>query len=268
MIHAQNLSVEKGGNRLLRNVSFDINPGEINVIVGKNGAGKSTLLETLCGNNELVEGSIRWDGADIRGMSLESLAMRRAVLSQKINISFPIKVHELVEMGTYVIGDSISQDDINYLITSALQKVEMLDFKDRAFNTLSGGEQKRIMLAKCLVQLNAAETDENKYLFLDEPTSSLDINQQHSLIERVKTLAKEHNVGIFAVLHDINLAAICADKILMIKSGRIMGQGRPTEILNSEMIKKTLDIDCIVQSHPVLECPFVTAIPRQTGVKI
>lgn len=268
MIQVHNLTVKIGSKRIIEELSFDIKSGEIAVILGKNGAGKSTLLETLSGSNKISDGSILWDGNDLEKISLKFIAQRRAVLSQSVNISFPITVHELVEMGTYVVTDNLNREAVNCTVKEALRNVEMEDFIDRTFNTLSGGEQKRILLAKCIAQLMVTEVPENKYLFLDEPTSSLDISQQHAFVELLKNLAREQNIGICAILHDINLAAIVADKLIMLKSGKLVAQGSPQEVLTSVLLKQTLDIDTILGVHPILDCPVVTAIPTFNEIHV
>lgn len=257
MIKLKNISVVKGQKQILKDVSFCLKPGQISVVLGTNGAGKSTLLETLSANNKLSAGSIQWEGEDLNELKLNKLAQKRAVLSQSLHVNFPIEIAELVEMGAYANPD-LSAKENERLVIQALQTVDMLDFIHRDYNTLSGGEQKRIQLAKCIVQLQSgANSNTNQYLLLDEPTASLDIRQQYKLLEIVKTIVKKQKIGVFAILHDINLAAQFADEILLMKSGEILFQGTPQTTLTNQHLKTILNIDVLVQQHPVYDCPYI-----------
>jgi len=262
MIDVRNIQVQKGQRTIVNGVSFRLQPGKITVLLGKNGAGKSTILETLSGKNPLLSGHIHWDGQPLANMNLQKLAQRRAVLSQKVNIAFPIQVSELVEMGSYVAQDPIPNAKLQTLVRHALREVEMEDFIHRNFNTLSGGEQKRVLLAKCIVQLNCCHwADMPKYLFLDEPTASLDIEQQYKLTELIQRFVRRRNIGVFAILHDINLAAQFADEILLLKDGQLLFGGSPREALTPDLLRESLDIQSIVQKHPVYDCPYVMTLP-------
>ncbi|MEL6864124.1 MAG: heme ABC transporter ATP-binding protein [Bacteroidota bacterium] len=263
MIRVENISVQKGGKQIVKSVSFQITPGKITVVIGKNGAGKSTLLEALTAANPINSGTILWDGQALSTISQKILAMRRAVLSQKIDLSFAIPVKNLVELGTYVSDEPIPPKKMETLIHNSLKEVDLLQMLERDFNTLSGGEQKRVLLAKCMVQLNCCHwADVNKYLFLDEPTASLDIEQQFHFIATIKQLVKRRNIGVFAVLHDINLAAQFADEIIMLRDGQLLEQGAPTEVLTPDKLACIFDIQAIVQTHPVFDCPHITVLPK------
>lgn len=262
MIEVKDISVRKGKNQIIKKLSLRIRPGKITVVVGNNGAGKTTLLESLTGANPVEEGEIIWDRISLNKMNLKNLAQRRAVLSQSVKVNFPVIVSDLVKMGTYVADEKLPEKKINTLVDHALKDVELFTFKDRVFNTLSGGEQKRVLLAKCLVQLNCCNwANINKYIFLDEPTASLDIQQQYKLIEKIKYLVKRRNIGVFAIFHDINLAAQFADEILMLNSGKLIKRGSPKEVLTSENLETILGIHAIVQPHPLYDCPHITTIP-------
>jgi iron complex transport system ATP-binding protein len=164
----------------------------------------------------------------------------------------------LVEIGTYASNEPLSALKIKHLVQHALGEVGMVDFMERDFTTLSGGEQKRVLLAKCIVQLNCCDWGNiNKYLFLDEPTASLDMEQQYKFIDLVKRFVKRRNVGVFAVLHDINLAAQFADEILMLRGGKIIKKGHPKEVLTTENIRDVFDIEAVVQPHPIFSCPQI-----------
>lgn len=269
MIKVKNITVRKGRKDIVKDASFQISPGKITVVVGKNGAGKSTLLEALTQGNFIPNGEIIWDGKNITTINTRTISQRRAVLSQKVKLSFSMTVKELVEMGTYVADEPLPIVKIDTLIQSSLQEVEMLDFIKRDFHTLSGGEQKRILLAKCIVQLNCCHwADVNKYLFLDEPTASLDIEQQFNFIAMVKRLVKRRKIGVFAVLHDLNLAAQFADEILMLRNGEIIHKGNPKTVLTPDKLRQTFDIQAVINQHPVFDCPHITTLPQQFNCTI
>ncbi|HKK77414.1 MAG TPA: heme ABC transporter ATP-binding protein [Saprospiraceae bacterium] len=262
MIQAQQVTIQKGKKNIVRDASFCIQPGQITVAIGKNGAGKSTLLEALTGRNTCQQGQIIWDKQQMSSLSLQELAQRRAVLSQKVEVSFPIPVRELVEMGCYAASVPLTQKETQNIVRKALSEVNMLNFRVRDFRTLSGGEQKRVLLAKAIAQLHSGGwTGGHKYIFLDEPTASLDIQQQFKLLKLVKRMVQHRKVGVFAVLHDINLAAQFADQILLLKNGYIRYQGSPAEVLTTEKLKAGMGINTLVHRHPVFDCPYVLSLP-------
>ena len=262
MLRVQHIAVRRGKTDIVRDVSFDIKPGKITVILGQNGAGKSTLLEALTGKYPLAAGDIDWDGLPLIALDSKELALRRAVLSQQSHVAFPITVEDLVAMGCYAAHRSIAQVQIDAMVQLALRTVDMLSFSERMYASLSGGEQKRVMLAKCLVQLaTGQEANLNKYLFLDEPTSSLDVQQQYKLISIIRALVSSQNIGVCAILHDINLAAQFADEILLLKAGEIHALGTPSKVLTPDALHETFGIRTIINTHPTLSCPHITTLP-------
>ncbi|MEM9990232.1 MAG: ATP-binding cassette domain-containing protein [Bacteroidota bacterium] len=268
MITIKNLGVYKGRKQIIKDVSFEVCPARISVIVGKNGAGKSTLLEAIASGDTKATGTIRWDLKSMEQLGTKDLAYRRAVLSQHTEVAFSLPVHKLVEMGTYASEQVLPTEKIKALVHQALSEVNMLDFAYRNFNTLSGGERKRVLLAKCIVQLNCCHwSDVSKYLFLDEPTASLDIEQQFNFIELVKRLVKRRNIGVLAVLHDLNLAAQFADEILMLKDGQLFSRGTPKEVLTKPKLLHVFGIYTIIKPHPVLDCLHITTLPKQFALQ-
>jgi len=266
MIQIANISVKAGGKLILDKASFKLQAGEIVMVLGKNGAGKSTLLKALTGIQALEEGLILWENQALAEISFKELAKKRAVLSQSISLNFPMHVRDLVEMGAYVLDRAPEKALLDRMVREALQEVDMLNFADREFNTLSGGEQKRVLLAKCILQLRCSQKQgQEQFLFLDEPTASLDIQQQYKLAHFARKLAKEKGLGIFAVVHDVNLAAQFADRIILMKQGKIKEVGSPEAVLNVSTLERVLDIKSIVQKHPVYGCPHIIPLPQEVG---
>ncbi len=263
MISVQDISVSKGKKLIVKLASLEVEPGKISVLIGNNGAGKSTLFEAVAGVNPLSKGSIQWDGQAHVSFNHHQLAQRRAVLSQKVDVAFSLKVKKLVEMGAYVSDNTLSNEQIDGLVERSLEKVGLKDFQHRIFFTLSGGEQKRALLAKCMVQLDCCQhSGINQYLFLDEPTANLDVQQQYKLMKLVKKLAKDRKIGVLAVLHDINLASQMGDEILMMKEGKVVQRGKPWEVITVPLLNEILGIHATVQPHPIWNCPYVTYLPH------
>ena len=223
---------------LLDHVSIDFHPGETVAIVGPNGAGKSTLLRLLSGDLSPTSGHVRLAGKDVASYAPRELAMRRAVLSQHIHVSFPFTVEEIVRMG----GEAGTAAETGALIDSLLVKVDLSAFRHREFPTLSGGEQQRAHFARALLQLMIGERAHgNGVLLLDEPTSSLDLKHQIKLID----LAKQHaraGTTVIAVLHDLNLAVRFADRIVVMKNGRVAADGNPVSSINSNMMEQIFGV--------------------------
>ncbi|WP_236978837.1 ATP-binding cassette domain-containing protein [Membranihabitans maritimus] len=262
MIEIKGIDVVKGNRKIIEDVSFSIRPSQFTVVLGMNGAGKTTLLSAITSREKLSKGEIVWDRKRLYDFDLKDLAVRRAVLSQKFSLGFPMKVKELVEMGCYPIKRKISNIEKKELIHNALTEVGMRSFLNRDFISLSGGEQKRVLLAKCLVQLDdKCEQGDSKYLFLDEPTASIDIQHSFKILQLVKELTIKKGIGVFAILHDLNLAAQFADKIIILKNGRITHKGSPTEVFKETHIESSLGIKSIIQKHPLFGCPHITTLP-------
>lgn len=256
MIELRSISIKKGNTIVVRDIDFRFRVGKKYVILGKNGAGKSSLLDGITGKILPFSGEILWNGKKLTEFKSDELALRRAVLSQNTTVGFPIRVYDLVEMGSYPNIKNLKKEVIDHLVKDALGRVRMTEYTERDFTTLSGGEQKRILLAKCLVQLNCyQDKSTDKFLFLDEPTSSLDISEQLEFIKLIKELADQHQIGVISILHDINLASIFADELLMIRDGRLVEAGVPDRVVTESILKKVMDLDATIHRHPTRNCP-------------
>lgn len=262
MIQLSQVCIKRGGRSILRQLSFQIQPGQVTTVLGKNGAGKTTLLEALNGQLPIHSGELFWDGARLCNPDPVEMAGRRAVLSQHVQLSFPIRVFELVEMGAYARYQQLTARERRTLVDRILEQADLTAFRRRNFQQLSGGEKQRVLLAKCLTQLACSRhVYPHQYLFLDEPTNSLDIEQQYRLLAQVRALALEQRIGVLAILHDLNLAAQCSDEILLLKDGLIRYQGAPHRVLQEKHLKDVFDIHSIVGQHPLLDCPHITILP-------
>jgi len=236
MYEARGATVTVQGRAILDGVDLRLPPGEVTVLVGPNGAGKSTLLKAMAGGRALDAGSVTLHGRDVAAWAPAELAGLRAVLSQSVTVGFAFRVDEVVRLGLPA-GTSRARADA--LAGAALERVGLSDFAGRDCTTLSGGEQQRVHLARAMVQLAAAPADERtRYLMLDEPTNGLDIAHQ-LLVVRV---AREHAAsggGVLAVLHDLNLAALAADRIVALDRGRIVADGPPEAVVTDRLLSET-----------------------------
>jgi iron complex transport system ATP-binding protein len=261
-IKAKNISVWIGEKSLLEDVSFEANPGEVIVIFGANGAGKSTLLKTLSGEIEPSDGEIFFADKNLNEWKMGELSKIRAVLPQSFAMDFPFKAKEVTLLGrTPHIKFSESSNDYE-IADSALKLVEAEEFTDRFYPTLSGGEKQRIQLARVLTQIWEKPKDDLRYLLLDEPTASLDLAHQHLTLQTARDFADKKTV-VVAVLHDLNLAAQYADKILILKNGKTFAFDEPKKVLNSKIIQKVFGIEVYITKHAKnYDVPLIVPIGR------
>ena len=240
MINLQHIHYHIGRKTILHNINLPIVPGKFTVILGPNGAGKSTLLKIMAGDIKHYAGRVEINAKNQKEYSHQELAHLRAVLPQSIHIQFPYTVLEIAQLGGFSLR--LTRRQSASLACKMLQKVGMLDFRNRIYNTLSGGEKQRVQLARVMVQISHHLTP-SKYLLLDEPTASLDIACQHQILRQAKAFCQE-NVGILAVLHDLNLAGQYADHILLMKNGKEVAQGMVEGVFTKENIEYAYE-------HPV-----------------
>ncbi len=256
MIEAQDVSVSIGGKRIVANIDFATRPGELAAIVGPNGSGKTTFLKALSG--ELgYGGRIAINGRDLAAMKPAEAASARAVLPQATSLSFPFTVHEIVRLGLVGGRSGVLPGEDALLPERALARVDLEGFAGRFYQELSGGEQQRVQLARVLCQVWAPVLDgKPRYLFLDEPVSSLDIKHQLIIMNIARDFAARGG-GVIAILHDLNLAAMYADRIFVMHRGRLAATGSPREVLEAGLIEKVFGCRLRVGVLPSGDVPFV-----------
>ena len=255
LIEARNVFVEINSKKLLEDVSLNLRAGEVLAVVGQNGAGKSTLRKVLCGDLIASSGEILMSGKSLEEWTLNERAKSRAVLPQDSSLNFPFTVLEVVLMGRapHIAGAETERD---YEIARlALREVDALELEDRIYPTLSGGERQRVHLARVLAQI-WEKTESPRYLLLDEPTSNLDLTHQHQTLKIARGFA-DQAVVVLIILHDLNLAAQYADRILILQNGKIAAFGTPDEVFTPETIQKTFGVKVSVAEHPHFDCPLI-----------
>ncbi|MDB5619411.1 heme ABC transporter ATP-binding protein [Tardiphaga sp.] len=246
VLEASGVSVVVGAATLLDHVDLRIMPGEMVAIVGPNGAGKSTLLRLLSADLRPTRGVVSLGGRSIASYTPSQLALRRAMLSQHVSVSFPFTVEEIVRMGRGSQSLAVSQA----LVDAAIGEVGLNDFRHRELPTLSGGEQQRAHFARVLVQLACGEALHGPgVLLLDEPTSSLDLKHQIALVEIARRRAQA-GTAVVAVLHDLNLAVRFADRIVVLRDGHLKAEGTPVDTITADVIRGVFGIDVIVERTP------------------
>lgn len=252
-IDVQNLSVRVGAKRLLDSVSFKVAQGETIAVIGPNGAGKSTLLRALSGEIAPSDGTVLLKGRTPQAWPPRELALHRAVLSQNITVTFPFTVLEIVRMGA---GDRRGKT-IDVLAEAALAAVDLAGLHNRIIGTLSGGEQQRVHFARVMVQLACGEGEHGPgILLLDEPTASLDLRHQLDLVSVAKQCAAR-GTTVIAIVHDLNLAALIAERIIVLSHGRLAADGAPAETINDMTVGQVFGVSSAVGLMPQPGAPFV-----------
>ncbi|MDZ4728197.1 MAG: heme ABC transporter ATP-binding protein [Leptospira sp.] len=235
-IQFQNISYKINNQFLVKNINLRIRPGEIHVLLGKNGAGKSTIFKLLCGDIEPNIGEIFINDKNLNTYNVKSLSTIRSVLTQEYDLNFPFSVSEIVALGRMPFPYVKEKNEM--IIQETLDITSIQHLGERDYNTLSGGEKQRTQLSRVLTQIWDSP---DKYIFLDEPTSGMDLPNQIKTLEISKQMA-EQGYGVFIILHDINLAFQYADTISLIKNGSIYVSGDPSLSLNEEILSDVYDI--------------------------
>lgn len=256
MLKTENIHYCIGKKLILNGISAQFHPGELNMILGPNGSGKSSFLKIFSGEINKYDGSVFYGGEKIAHLKKEELAKHRAVMSQQPELSFPLMVEEVVMMGRYphfIFNPNKKDKDI---CQEVMERMNLISFKERNYLTLSGGEKQRVQYARVLAQIWEKPATGFRYLFLDEPLTSLDINYQQEFLQIAREFTNKGTV-LVAVMHDINLAIQYADKLFFLKEGELIKQGNPADVLTKDLIKQIFDVDVTIINNPSTNKPVV-----------
>jgi iron complex transport system ATP-binding protein len=257
---------------LLTDVSLTVDTGELVAILGENGAGKSTLLKQLAGDRPplgaRVEGEVLLSGRPVRAWSLAERARLRAVLPQRSELAFSFSAREIAAFGRYAVagasgrGGWLAPGEMA-IADAALRLTDALHLAHRDVTTLSGGEQARVHLAAVLAQLWERESDHPRFLLLDEPTAALDLAHQHDLLATAREFAATRGIGIVAVLHDLNLAAQYADRVVILLRGEVLRSGTPPAVLDAGTIGDGFAVAADILAHPLVDSVLIATAARR-----
>jgi len=255
-LDVRNISFGYNGGLLLKDISFAVSPGELIALVGPNGSGKTTLLKIMLGLLTPNSGDVILNGHNLATLEPKARAKTIAYVSQQPALSFPLTVRELVVLGRYphgVRGSETAADQT--AIEQALGKAAATELSTRRFNTLSGGEKQKVLIARALAQ-------STKVLLLDEPTLHLDLNFQLQILSALKRLCVDEGITVITVLHDINLVSLFADKALLLSDGALRSFGPVSEVVNENNIRDLLCVAMkVIDGEPTGTRYFVPRNP-------
>lgn len=259
-LQVKNLKFSIDKKDILKDISFDIPKGSFVGIIGPNGSGKSTILKNIYRLYKPDSGKLILDNKDLSTMKDKDCAKEIAVLAQESNSQFDFTVEQIVKMGRYPyksVFEDYSKKDID-MVNNMLKRVGLDDYSNRSFSKLSGGEKQRTLIARALVQ----DTD---FLILDEPTNHLDIGYQIQLMDLVKSL----NITTLSAIHDMNIASMYCDYLIVMKDGKIRKCGKVEEVITSDMLKEIFGVNAYVGVNPInnkLQVSFMHSHQHINGV--
>lgn len=251
MLEASNVTFRAGDRALIHEVSVSFAPGKLHLVIGPNGAGKSTLIKVLARLLRPHAGRVEYEGEDVSREGEPELAKRRAVLSQAVEVAFPLTVREVVMMGRYPHFGGRPGPADEKITDELMDFFEVTEFGGRDYQTLSGGERQRVNFARVLAQLWRSGDGPSppskpapcRYLFLDEPLTFLDIRHQIEFMKKVRGFAAAPDVVAVAAVHDLNLAARFADQVVLLNHGRVVAAGDAADVLTADRIREVFGVE-------------------------
>ena len=251
-LELQDLSVDIAGRRIVSGVSFTVPDGSFAGLLGPNGSGKSTILKAIYRVHRPAAGRVLLDDADLLSLRPKDAARRVAVVAQEFALEFDFTVFELVMIGRTPHKRAFERDSEADLaiVAQAIEQVGCQDLAHRGFNTLSGGEKQRVLIAQAIAQ-------EADHLILDEPTNHLDIRYQVEILELVSGLG----ITVLAAIHDLSLAALFCDTVYLLTDGHIVAGGPPRTVITAETVRHAYGADVLIVDHPETGTPHL--IPRR-----
>lgn len=256
--YCKNITAGYADKEILKDISLQIPVGKISVLLGANGCGKSTLFRVLGGFLSPYSGEIYLDGKQIKKYSAKQVAQRLAILPQQSITPEGLKVVDLVSQGRYphrLAFSKFSKED-EQAVWEAMEMVGVTALAQRDISELSGGQKQRVWIALALAQ----QTD---IIFLDEPTTFLDLTYQIEILDLLTELNRRYGKTIVLILHDINLAARYANWLFALKDGSLVTQGPPQTVIKEELVKEIFGLDSVVIEDPVVHSPLIVPIGSQ-----
>lgn len=262
-IDIKNLSYSYGNDPVLKDISFSIQKGDFFIIIGPNGSGKTTLMKIISGIIKPQRGQLKILGCSIRSYNRKILAKNIAFVPQMVQEDFPFTVSELVLMGRspYLGLLGLEGEKDIKIAKRAMAFTEIEHLSHRRLDQLSGGEKQRVFIARAICQ-------DSRIILLDEPTASLDLAHQIRVMDLMERLKEEKGITVIMVSHDINLAAMYSDHLLLINNGKIVSLGRPDEVLTFQALEEAYGCTLLVDESPIGKFPRITLVPQKFSVSV
>ncbi|MGM0918327.1 heme ABC transporter ATP-binding protein [Bacillus sp. GBSC66] len=262
MIQVKEIRGGYGEKEVIRGISLEVKQGEFLGILGPNGSGKSTLLKMISGMLAPESGEVRLSGQLVQSYRPKALAQKMAVLPQKTDQAFSFTVEETVQFGRYPYQkgwlQSVTREDMQ-VVNKVMEQTDVAQFKDQSIHELSGGEQQRVYLAQALAQ-------QPEYLLLDEPTSFLDLAYQKDLLDLIKEETTSSRLTVIGVFHDVNIASLYCDRLLLLDEGKTEMVGLPHHVLTPERINRVYETDVTPLQHPLRANPQLIIEPAGASI--
>ncbi|GAC1479638.1 MAG: heme ABC transporter ATP-binding protein [Gemmatimonadaceae bacterium] len=244
MVELRGVSYRVGETPILDDVTLRLSPGRFNVILGPTGAGKSTVVRLATGLARPTSGEVRYGERPIASFGAAELARTRAVLSQHVELAFPLPAIDVVMMGRYPHYQRVASAVDREIVRQALDLVGMDGQRNQLWSTLSGGERQKVNLARVLAQIwpyGERPAHEHRYLYLDEPTNNLDVRYQLRLIDMTRGLL-DHDCTVVAVLHDLSAALSCGDHFVLLEAGRVALEAERADDIPTEVLERVFRV--------------------------
>jgi iron complex transport system ATP-binding protein len=257
MIEVNSISFRYHEEWVLQEVSFRVEKGEFVGVIGPNGSGKTTLLKILYRLLAPQKGKVLFELVSMKKMDRRDIAKRIAVVAQETQLLFPFSVVETVLMGrSPYLGHLMFESEKDLEIArKAMEWTKVLPFSDRPVEELSGGERKRVFIARALAQ-------EPEVILLDEPTANLDIQHQIDFLDLILTLNRERGLTIVMASHDMNIASEFCDRLILLQGGRIFQTGTPEEVMTKENIESVYGCEVWIDQHPISGMPRISLLKK------
>ena len=256
IIDTRSISMNFRNKSILSDVTFKVSAGEFFVIIGPNGAGKTSLLKVLSGLQKAQQGSVTIKGANINKYSRRNLSRILAIVPQQIEVGFPFTVSETVIMGRTPHLGILGMESKNdfHIAKEAMKFTEVNHLAERKLFQLSGGELQRVIIARAICQ-------QPEIILLDEPTTALDPAHQLKIMDLMERFRKQYNTTIIMVSHDLNLASMYGDRLLLLKEGGIIKTGDPKTVLNKSLLEESYGCKMLIDENPLGQVARITPIP-------
>ncbi len=255
-ITLENIQYSYARAPVLQDITFSVTPGDFFIVIGPNGSGKSTLMKLIAGISQPDKGMVKILERPVHSYRRKNLARQIAFVPQSVPIDFPFTVKEVVLMGRSPYQGMLGLENKEDMekTQQAITFTGLAHLADRKMNQLSGGECQRVFIARAICQ-------EPSVLLLDEPTAALDLSHQIRIMDLMEKLKSEKQITIVMVSHDVNLAAMYGNRLLLLDKGRVAKIGPPQEVLTYQNLERSYGCTLLVDKNPLGDVPRVTLVP-------